>query len=129
MTTQQESTQEKSLTTRQVANRFFELAEQGHFNQITTELFSQEARSIEPEQAPFNSVDGLEQIVQKAKEWQDITEETHDVYCTEPIVSGNFFACTMGMDVTVQNQGRIKLDEIAIYEVKDGKIVTEQFFY
>ena len=35
----------------------------------------------------------------------------------------------MGMDVTMKGAGRVKMDEIALYEVKDGKIVKEQFFY
>jgi hypothetical protein len=29
----------------------------------------------------------------------------------------------------MKGQGRMMLDEIALYEVKDGKIVTEQFFF
>jgi predicted ester cyclase len=29
----------------------------------------------------------------------------------------------------VQGFGRIQLNEIMLYEVKDGKIVSEQFFY
>jgi ketosteroid isomerase-like protein len=33
------------------------------------------------------------------------------------------------MDVTMKGQGRMKMDEIAVYGVKDGKIVSEQFFY
>jgi hypothetical protein len=33
------------------------------------------------------------------------------------------------MDVTMKGQGRMNMDEIAVYEVKDGKIVKEQFFY
>jgi len=35
----------------------------------------------------------------------------------------------MGMDCTYKGMGRQKMDEIALYEVKDGKIVKEQFFY
>jgi hypothetical protein len=35
----------------------------------------------------------------------------------------------MGMDVTMKGQDRAKMDEIVVYEVKDGKIVKEQFFY
>jgi limonene-1,2-epoxide hydrolase len=35
----------------------------------------------------------------------------------------------MGMDVTMKGPGRVQMDEIAVYEVKDGKIVKEQFFY
>ena len=30
---------------------------------------------------------------------------------------------------TYKGMGRQKMDEIAVYEVKDGKIVKEQFFY
>jgi len=33
------------------------------------------------------------------------------------------------VDITVQGFGRIKIDEIMLYEVKDGHIVSEQFFY
>jgi hypothetical protein len=29
----------------------------------------------------------------------------------------------------VRGLGRIKMDEIMLYEVKDGQIVSEQFFY
>jgi hypothetical protein len=32
------------------------------------------------------------------------------------------------MDVTMKGRGRVKLEEICAYEVKDGKIVSEQFF-
>jgi limonene-1,2-epoxide hydrolase len=35
----------------------------------------------------------------------------------------------MGMDVTIKGQGRMKMDEVAVYEVKDGKIVLEHFFF
>jgi len=33
------------------------------------------------------------------------------------------------MEVTVQPHGRIQLKEIMLYEVKDGQIVLERFFY
>jgi hypothetical protein len=29
----------------------------------------------------------------------------------------------------MKGMGRVKMDEIAVYEVKDGKIVKEQFFF
>ena len=53
----------------------------------------------------------------------------HGGYVGEPIVAGNHIAIAMGMDVTMKGAGRMKMDEIALYEVKDGKIVKEQFFY
>ena len=35
----------------------------------------------------------------------------------------------MTLDATSKSMGRMKMDEIAVYEVKNGKIVKEQFFY
>ncbi len=50
-------------------------------------------------------------------------------YCSEPVVGGNHFSVAMGMDVTMKGGERMQMDEIAVYEVKDGKIVKEQFFF
>lgn len=129
MTTQQESSNERTMTTNEVANRFYQLAKEGRFDQIRSELFSKDARSLEPESATFPLAEGLDQITEKAARWVEMTEENHGGYCNEPIVAGNFFACTMGMDVTLKGQERNMMDEVAVYEVKDGKIVMEQFFY
>jgi hypothetical protein len=35
----------------------------------------------------------------------------------------------MSIDATMKGMGRQVLDEVCVYEVKDGKIVQEQFFY
>jgi len=53
----------------------------------------------------------------------------HGGYSNQPQVAGNHFAVAMGMDVTMKGQPRMTMDEIAVYEVKNGKIVKEQFFY
>ena len=58
-----------------------------------------------------------------------MTEEVHGGYSNKPQVAGTHFSVVMGMDVTMKGQGRMKMDEIAVYEVKNGKIVKEQFFY
>ena len=118
-----------TMTTQEVADRFNELAQQGQFEQVLEELFSQDAVSIEPAHAPWQTVHGLDAIKEKGKIWHDMTEEMHGGYTSAPLVAGNFFTCTMGMDVTIKGQGRMKMDEVAVYEVKDGKIVSEQFFF
>ncbi|MHB1922078.1 MAG: SnoaL-like domain-containing protein, partial [Chitinophagaceae bacterium] len=38
-------------------------------------------------------------------------------------------AVRRGVEITVEGFGRIKIDQIMLYEVKDGQIVLEQFFY
>lgn len=118
------------MTTQEVANRFYAMAQEGKWQEIQEELFSADARSIEPDDAEgLSSVQGIEKIKQKAREWDKMVQETHGGYCNEPQVAGKFFTCTMGADVTMAGQGRIMMDEVALYEVKEGKIVREQFFY
>jgi hypothetical protein len=42
------TTQEAVMTTQEIADRFYQLAEQGKWNEIQDELYSDEAESIEP---------------------------------------------------------------------------------
>ncbi len=124
------STTTAPLTTQDVAGRFHNLAQTGQWNQIQDELFSSDAVSIEPENSPgMQSAQGIDAIKQKGKMFDEMVEEMHGGYTNEPTVAGNHFSVAMGMDVTMKGQGRMKMDEIAVYEVKDGKIVKEQFFY
>lgn len=121
---------EQTRTTTEVANRFNELAKEGKWDEIQNELFADNAKSIEPANSPgLQSVEGLEAIRQKGKQFNEMVEEMHGGYSSDPLVAGNHFSVAMGMDVTMKGMGRTKMDEIALYEVKDGKIVKEQFFY
>jgi len=118
------------MTTKEVADQFYALAQQGNWDKIQEDFFSKDAKSIEPAHAQgFGSVSGIDEIKKKGKQFEAMVEATHGGYCNEPQVAGNYFVCAMGMDVTMKDQGRTKMDEIALYEVKDGKIVSEQFFY
>ena len=124
------STLEAVMTTQEVANRFHELAQTGQWDKIQDELFAENAVSIEPPHAQgLQSVEGIAAIRQKGKQFGEMVEEMHGGYSTTPLVGGRFFSVAMGMDVTYKGMGRQKMDEIAVYEVKDGKIVKEQFFY
>ena len=123
------TTKEKTMTTAEVAERFNELAREGKFDQIQEELFDQNVKSVEPPHSAWKSVQGLDKVRNKAKEWNEMIEEMFGGYTNEPQVAGNFFVCTMGMDVKIKGQPRMKVDEVALYEVKEGKIVLEQFFF
>lgn len=124
------STMDVKMSTTDVANRFNELSSLGRWDQIQNELFADNAVSIEPAHSPgMKSVEGLEAIRQKGKEFGEMVEEMHGGYSNQPQIAGNHFSVAMGMDITMKGLGRMKMDEIAVYEVKDGKIVKEQFFY
>jgi hypothetical protein len=124
------STKEAVRTTQEVADRLSELFKENKWNEAQEELFSEDAESIEPHHAQgLQTVKGLDNIKKKGEQFNSMVEEMHGGYVGEPIVAGNFIAVAMGMDVTFKGMGRNKMDEIAVYEVRDGKIVKEQFFY
>lgn len=123
-------TTEAVMTTKEVARRFNELAQSGQWDKIQDELFAENAVSIEPPHSQgMKSVEGLPAIKEKGKQFSAMVEEMYGGYSNEPQVAGNFFAVAMGMDCKMKGMDRMKMDEIALYEVKDGKIVKEQFFY
>jgi len=126
------ATQEKTRTAQEVADRFDQLAKENNWTAIQDELFSDDAESIEPASAAqvgMKNAKGKAAIRQKGEDFEQMVEEMHGGYCTTPVVAGNFFTVAMGMDCTMKGMGRTKMDEIAIYEVKNGQIVKEQFFF
>ena len=74
-------------------------------------------------------VQGKEAIKAKGEQWNSMVQEFHGVEIEGPIVAGDHFSATMNMDITMKGQERKKDSEVAVFKVKDGKIVSEQFFY
>ena len=72
---------------------------------------------------------GLDAVLKKATARMEMIEEVHSGFCSEPVVGGNFFSVAMGRDITFKGKPRMSLHEIGVFEVKDGKIILEQFFY
>jgi hypothetical protein len=118
------------MTVKEIADRLTALCREGKYEQAQRELFAEEAKSIEPAHSPgLQSVEGLENIIKKGDQFQSQVESYHGGYVTEPIVAGNHISLGMGMDVTMKGMGRMNMEEIVVYEVRDGRIVREQFFY
>lgn len=121
---------DKATTTHEVAARFNELARQEKWFEIQDELFAEDVKSIEPANSPyFSDVTGKSSVRKKGEEWVSKIEAAHRLYTTEPVVAGKHFVVGREVDITVQGYGRIQLNELMLYEVRDGKIVLEQFFY
>ena len=124
------STLEAVMTTQDVANRMNELFKTNNWNQVQEELFADDCESIEPPHAQgLQTVKGKDAIKKKGEDFQAAIEEMHGGWCSEPLVGGNYISFAMGIDVTMKGMGRMKMEEICVYEVKDGKIMKEQFFY
>jgi ketosteroid isomerase-like protein len=123
-------TLEAVRTTQEVANRLSELFKENKWAEALDELFSEDAKSVEPAHSKgMQTVQGLDAIRKKGQEFNDMVEEMHGGWVSEPVVGGNYIAVSMGMDCTFKGMGRMKIEEIAVYHVKDGKIVSEEFFY
>jgi hypothetical protein len=126
----QPNSKEKFYTVHEVAYRFNELAQEEKWFEIQDEFFSDDVRSVEPANSPwFKYAEGKSTVRKKGEDFVSRIEEGHRFYTTAPIVGGNYFAVGREMDITVKGLGRIQINEIMMYEVKDGKIVLEQFFY
>jgi hypothetical protein len=118
------------MSTQEIANRLVELCRQGNWEGAQVELFSSDAESMEPPHSQgLQSVKGLDAIKEKGHQFQNMVEATHGGYVSDPVIAGNRFAVAMGADVTMKGQGRMNMEEIAVYDVKDGKIVREQFIF
>ncbi|TKK65726.1 nuclear transport factor 2 family protein [Ilyomonas limi] len=119
-----------ALTTREVAARFNELAQQEKWFDIQDELFADGVKSIEPANAPhLKNTEGKSAVRKKGEDWVKKVTAVHRLHTTEPIIGSNHFAVGREMDITVLDLGRIQTNEIMLYEVKDGQIISEQFFY
>ncbi len=118
------------MTTDQVASRFNELAKQEKWFEIQDELFSDNVKSIDPQDSPyFGYAEGKAAVRKKGEEFVKRVEAAHSRHTSEPIIAGNHFAVAREVDITVQGFGRIQINEVMLYEVKDGEIISEQFFY
>jgi hypothetical protein len=118
------------MTTQEIADRFNELAQQEKWFEIHDELFAENVRSIDPPDSPyFGYAEGKASVRRKGEDFVKRITAFHGAYTTEPVVAGNHFAVGREMDVTVAGHGRIQVNEIMLYQVKDGQIILEQFFY
>ncbi|MFK8009219.1 MAG: SnoaL-like domain-containing protein [Saprospiraceae bacterium] len=118
------------MTTQEVANRLVELCREGKYEQAVKELYSPEIISVEPEGMPNRIVKGIEGVAEKSAKFEAMLEKVNTSFISDPLVAENFFSCTMLMNVQFKGApAAIDMDEVCVYNVKEGKIVREEFFY
>ena len=117
------------MTTQDIANRYYELTVAWDYDTINSELYSNDIISIEPDGSFLPSTSGMDAKNAKSQQFHDSMEEMIGWYTNEPIVAGKFFACAMWMEAKFKENWVMKIDEMAVFECKDGKIVKETFFF
>lgn len=118
------------MTTVDVANKLVELCRQGKIYEAQETLFANDVQSIEAsEQMGPKVVTGIDALKAKSIAFQSGVEAFHGATISDPIVAGNSFAITWAMDATFKERGRMTIEEVCVYQVADGKVILEQFFY
>jgi hypothetical protein len=118
------------MTTKEIANRLYKLCKEGKYGVAHAELYAENITSTEKNQNGFmETFSGLDIIKQRTVQFQGLITERHSGYVKKPKVFDNHIFVEMGMDVQMTGIGRLILNEMCHYEVKDGKIVSEIFYY
>jgi hypothetical protein len=120
------------MNTLEVGKKLVELCKQGKNDEAIESLYAQDIVSVEAGAPPGDSPErrGLPAIRDKSAWWNG-NHTIHSATVEGPFPNGDRFAVRFTYDVTAKHLGnaRITMDEVALYTVKDGKIVREEFFY
>jgi len=118
------------MTTAQIASRLESRCRAGDFHTAVEELFADDAVSIEPVETPEfeKETRGKDNILKKGEKFYMLVDTMHSMEVRDTIVSGNIIAFVLSMDVTMKDRPRTNWEELCVYQVKDGKIISEQFF-
>jgi hypothetical protein len=118
------------MTTQEIATRLVALCREGQFEKAQKELFAEDAVSIEPHATPDfeKETKGLQAIIEKGHKFNSMVEAQHGVNASDPLVAPHSIAFVLDFDVTMKERGRLQMKELCVYQVKDDKIVSEQFF-
>jgi ketosteroid isomerase-like protein len=119
------------MTTLEVGKKLVELCKQGKDDQCLDLLYSNDIVAVEAAAMPNMPAEqrGKQAILGKAKWWRE-NHEVHSASVEGPWPHGDRFIVKFHYDLTSKLDGKRRtMDEAALYTVKDGKIVREEFFY
>lgn len=118
------------MTTEEIANRLITYCRKCDWEGAQKELYANDAKSIEPYATPEfeKETTGLDAIIAKGHKFNTLVEKMHSIEVSEPLVAEKSFVFTITMDMTMKGYGRMKMPELCVYKVKDGKVISEEFF-
>jgi ketosteroid isomerase-like protein len=123
-----------AASTLEIGNKLVEFCKQGKFTEAVDTLYAPNIVSIESMSSPQMPArqEGIAAIRTKNQWWAD-NHEIHSGSAEGPYPHGDRFIAFFKFDVTAKTGmmagKRMKLEEAALYTVKNGKITQEEFFY
>ncbi|HEX7673707.1 MAG TPA: nuclear transport factor 2 family protein [Bdellovibrio sp.] len=122
---------EMQKDTLEVGKKLVDYCKSNQVLKAVQELYSEDIISQEAMESPEmpSQVKGLEAIKKKNKQWED-SMEVHSSQVDGPFPLGDRFAVHFKYDTTDKKTNkRWQMEEVALYTVKNGKIIKEEFFY
>jgi ketosteroid isomerase-like protein len=119
------------MDTQTVANRLAELCRAGKNFDAMQELYADNVVSVEAFPMPDGTREckGKVAVIAKSHGWSQ-AHEIHAARVEGPLVAGGHFCISFWYDVTNKPSGqRMQMHELAVYQVANGQIVREEFFY
>ena len=119
------------MTTMEIAKKLVDLCKQGKNAEALDTLFSDDLISVEAGVPPGMEREAKGLAAVKAKgEWWVANHDIHSASVTGPWPHDDRFVVGFQYDVTNKPSGqRMKLDEVGLYTIRNGKIAREEFFY
>ena len=120
-----------STDTATIARELVSLCREGRNFEVIDKFYSPDIVSVEAtgsEEMPAE-MRGIDAIRGKNQWWFD-NNEIHSANTEGPFIGERQFAVKYDFDTTFKPTGeRMQMTEMALYDVEDGKIVRERFFY
>lgn len=117
------------MTNQEVAIRLIGLLREGKFFDVYDELFHEDAHHIESQSEHFSDVKGVAAIKAKDTVMSEHIAGIESMEVGDAIVASKHIAIPYKLSASLKDGNAIQLDEIIVYEVNNGKIVSEQLFY
>ena len=117
------------MTTEEVGKKLVDSCRNREWMKAIDSLYGKDIVSVEPramENMPAE-MRGFDQVKGKTQ-WFVDNHEIHDSKVSGPFVAGDKFVVRFDIDVTEKaSKERMKMSEVGIYTVKDGKVSREEF--
>ncbi|MEO1051586.1 MAG: nuclear transport factor 2 family protein [Bacteroidota bacterium] len=119
------------MTNQEIANRLHQLVKAGDYFTAYDELFDKDVVAKEPqlEAMGLGEVKGIDSVKDKVAKLGEGVAELISREMSTPIVTDKHIAFTNIVKAKLKDGGDFNLSEICLYEIQEGKIVSEEFIY
>jgi ketosteroid isomerase-like protein len=118
------------MDVRELAADYAAMVKNGQMDEAAMKYWSDDIVTEEAmEGGPYAAVTrGKTEAVAKAEAWYANTE-VHAMTADGPYVHGDIFLLRIDLDATPKGGERMRMTEVVEYQVRDGKVVRERYFY